>query len=219
MNNKILVFIILCMMCFTSKAQTLAVQELSIATRDKATVEVSLTEASSYVATGFIITLPDGFKFTNNNDIASTNHEIQTAVLSDNIIKIIIFSTTNQPFIDGEAAILNLEIKAGLPKGTYHGTISKIEYATTDNQLVTKDDVTFNIEVVGSGSMLGDANGDGNLTIADYTAVAHYIQGNAPENFDEQAADVNGDGKINVADYTGIAHLILYGTIEKPSDK
>ena len=64
--------------------------------------------------------------------------------------------------------------------------------------------------------ILGDANGDGKVTVADYTAIAHYIMGNAPDNFNEKAADVNGDGKINVADYTAAAHLILYGTVEKP---
>lgn len=64
--------------------------------------------------------------------------------------------------------------------------------------------------------LLGDANGDGKVTVADYTAIAHYIMGKAPANFNEKAADVNGDGKINVADYTAAAHLILYGTVEKP---
>ena len=64
--------------------------------------------------------------------------------------------------------------------------------------------------------VLGDANGDGKVTVADYTAIAHYIMGNAPDNFNEKAADVNNDGKINVADYTAVAHLILYGTVEKP---
>lgn len=67
-----------------------------------------------------------------------------------------------------------------------------------------------------SNYTLGDANGDGKVTVADYTAIAHYIMGNAPANFNEKAADVNGDGKINVADYTAAAHLILYGTVEKP---
>lgn len=66
--------------------------------------------------------------------------------------------------------------------------------------------------------LLGDANNDGKLTIADYTAIAHYILGKVPENFNEKAADVNGDGQINMADYIGVAHLLLYGTIEKPKN-
>ena len=57
------------------------------------------------------------------------------------------------------------------------------------------------------------------LTVADYTAIAHKILGKPTVNFNEQAADVNNDGNINMADYTGVVHLLLYGTIEKPSDK
>ena len=71
---------------------------------------------------------------------------------------------------------------------------------------------------LGDDYVLGDANGDGKVTVADYTAIAHYIMGNAPTNFNEKAADANGDGKINVADYTAAAHLLLYGTVEKPNN-
>ena len=67
--------------------------------------------------------------------------------------------------------------------------------------------------------VLGDANNDGKLTIADYTAIAHHILGRTPDNFNEKAANVNGDNKINMADYIGVVHLLLYGTIEKPTDK
>ena len=55
----------------------------------------------------------------------------------------------------------------------------------------------------------GDANGDGSITVADYIAIAHYIMGTPPANFNEQAADANGDGQINVADYIAVAHIIM----------
>lgn len=62
---------------------------------------------------------------------------------------------------------------------------------------------------------LGDANSDGNLTVADMTAIAHYVLGNTPEGFSETAADANQDGQVNVADFTAVAHLLLYGSIER----
>lgn len=69
------------------------------------------------------------------------------------------------------------------------------------------------IEAIGVGPtpdfVLGDANGDGKVTVADYIAIAHHIMGNTPEGFNEKAADANGDGKINVADYVAVAHMIL----------
>ena len=57
--------------------------------------------------------------------------------------------------------------------------------------------------------VLGDANGDGKVTVADYIAIAHHIMGNTPEGFNEKTADANGDGKINVADYVAVAHMIM----------
>jgi len=69
------------------------------------------------------------------------------------------------------------------------------------------------------GFILGDANSDGQLTVADYTAIVHYILGKKTVNFNSRAADVNSDNNINMADYTGVVHLLLYGTIVKPSNK
>ena len=65
-------------------------------------------------------------------------------------------------------------------------------------------------------TVIGDANGDGNLTVADMTAIAHYVLGHTLEGFSETAADANQDGQVNVADYTAVAHLLLYGSIERP---
>jgi hypothetical protein len=67
-------------------------------------------------------------------------------------------------------------------------------------------------------TVIGDANGDGNLTVADMTAIAHYVLGHTLEGFSETAADANQDGQVNVADYTAVAHLLLYGSIERPAN-
>ena len=57
--------------------------------------------------------------------------------------------------------------------------------------------------------VVGDANGDGKIDVADITAVASKILGNNPESFNQDAADANQDGKIDVADITTIACIIL----------
>ncbi len=63
----------------------------------------------------------------------------------------------------------------------------------------------------------GDANGDGTVTVTDYIAVANYILGLNPANFNATAADVNGDNDVNVTDYVGVANIILYGNYQGPS--
>lgn len=200
-------------------AQTVSTEDLSVDASSTANIEISLNEVSNYVAMGFVITLPDGFTFTNKNNSAMANHEIRTNLLSKNSIKVAVYSLSNKVFNDVEEGMISIQFKAGVGEGTYQGTISNIEFSTEVSRLKAVSDVSFNIAVSGSGAILGDANSDGKLTVADYTAIAHKILGKPTVNFNEQAADVNNDGNINMADYTGVVHLLLYGTIEKPSDK
>ncbi len=49
---------------------------------------------------------------------------------------------------------------------------------------------------------MGDANGDGFITILDATAIQKYIVKIPEENFREDLADVNEDGEINIIDAT-----------------
>ena len=57
--------------------------------------------------------------------------------------------------------------------------------------------------------ILGDANGDGQVTITDAVAVMDYTRGQQPEGFNEAAADVNGDGYVTTTDAVLILQLIL----------
>ena len=200
-------------------AQTISSEEVSVDAGTNANIVLNLGGVGNYVSSGFIITLPEGFTFTNKNNSAMANHEVRTNLLSKNRMKVAVYSLNNKAFNDVEEDMLSIQFKAGVGEGTYQGTISNIEFSTEVSRLKTVSDVTFNINVSGSGAILGDANSDGKLTVADYTAITHYILGKTPTNFNDKAADVNGDSKINMADYTGVVHLLLYGTVEKPSDK
>lgn len=200
-------------------AQTISSEDVPVDAGTNANIELTLGSVGNYVSSGFIITLPEGFTFTNKNNSAMANHEVRTYLLSKNRMKVAVYSLNNKAFNDVEEGMLSIQFKAGVGEGTYQGTISNIEFSTEVSRLKTVSDVTFNIVVSGSGAILGDANSDGKLTVADYTAIAHKILGKPTVNFNEQAADVNNDGNINMADYTGVVHLLLYGTIEKPSDK
>ena len=213
--NKVFLIALVSSLCISASAQSLTATNLTVESGSSANVEISMLGVGSYVSSGFIINLPEGFTIANSSSAVS-NHNVQTYLLSNNKMKVAVYSLDNDAFGDNESGMLNLTINAGANKGSYQGTISNIEFASANASLTQKPNVTFNIEVSGPETINGDANGDGKVTVADYTAIAHYIMGNVPANFNEAAADVNGDGKINVADYTAVAHLLLYGTIVKP---
>ena len=62
----------------------------------------------------------------------------------------------------------------------------------------------------GTATLLGDANNDGNIDVADITTIAAYILGtDADLNISLINADANQDGVIDVADITTVATLIL----------
>jgi hypothetical protein len=58
---------------------------------------------------------------------------------------------------------------------------------------------------------LGDANGDGGVTITDAVGVVNKILGNASTDFNDLEADVNQDGKITITDAVGVVNIILNG--------
>jgi hypothetical protein len=66
--------------------------------------------------------------------------------------------------------------------------------------------------VISCGSKIGDVNRDGQITIADVTALVNIILGKdstVPYLYDHQAADVNGDDSITIADVTALVNIIL----------
>ena len=60
-----------------------------------------------------------------------------------------------------------------------------------------------------SAVLLGDANGDGTVNIADVTALIDYLLGSGSVNVD--AADINGDSTVNIADVTALIDKLLSG--------
>ena len=56
--------------------------------------------------------------------------------------------------------------------------------------------------------IVGDANGDGVVSIADVTAIINKINDAVSGSFVDVAADVNSDGVISIADVTGVINII-----------
>ena len=55
----------------------------------------------------------------------------------------------------------------------------------------------------------GDANDNGEVTVADVVTIAYHIVGAEVDNFNEFNADVNGDGEIDVTDINQTVNIIM----------
>ena len=71
---------------------------------------------------------------------------------------------------------------------------------------VVLDDVAITGE---SGTLLGDADGNGVVNVIDVMTVVNYIINGSNQIFIFGNADVNGDGVINVMDVMGIVNIIM----------
>ena len=58
--------------------------------------------------------------------------------------------------------------------------------------------------------LLGDANGDGQVTVTDVMLTVNYVQKSNVERFSFRNADINHDNKITVADIMGIVNILLH---------
>ena len=59
----------------------------------------------------------------------------------------------------------------------------------------------------------GDANGDGEIDIADAVCIVNYVVGKQTPAFSTLGADANGDGVVDIADAVCIVNLVV-GKIE-----
>ena len=72
------------------------------------------------------------------------------------------------------------------------------------------DDWYYNVIYVADSSIIlcGDADGDGEVTILDVTAIQRWLAG-LPTDFNGAAADVDGDGDVTILDATYIQRWLV----------
>ena len=69
------------------------------------------------------------------------------------------------------------------------------------------------LPVSGSG-LLGDANNDGKVNVADIVAIVNYLEKGITDGFLDAQADADKDGSVTKADIEAVANIIIYGSPE-----
>ena len=92
-------------------------------------------------------------------------------------------------------------------------TVSQVNQAVAKNWDVYKwnwDSEAWE-NYAGSDGLPGDVNDDGNVTIADVTALIDYLLSGGASTVNDANADVNDDGSVTIADVTALIDYLLSG--------
>ena len=107
---------------------------------------------------------------------------------------------------DGEVAKITISMPEDVTAGEYPIVITAGEIANgTSNVVIDRVKSTLTVK----DYIVGDANGDGRVSIADVSTLAGFLLGKPSADFVEAAADANGDGRVSIADVSTLASKLL----------
>lgn len=166
----------------------------------------------------FDIYLPDGMSIAKNSDgdydlkfagRQNDTHSMTSKQLKSGAVRVVAFSAANKNFSGNDGAIINIPvvISNDIAANKYAIAIKNIVLADKQEQEFHCKDTMGIITVI--DYIMGDANGDEKVTLADVNATVNYIIESPSENFVFAAADMNHNNTINVSDVNAIVNLLL----------
>lgn len=96
-----------------------------------------------------------------------------------------------------------------LSNGTWTGKENSVEFTFNANQKINTIKITYEVEATEPEVLLGDVNNDGEVTIADVTALVNILLGKDASGYDLDAANVNEDEDVTIADVVALVKMIL----------
>ena len=167
----------------------------------------STFQTDLYLPDGLEVVLDEGEYIVDLTGRATNNHVVSTYQQADGAIRIFVTSQSVRPFSGNSGAIAIVEIHA-LPSfsGTKQVSLRGTVFVEENGRRHDFDDcVAFASD--GSGSIIGDVNGDGHVNSADITALYDWMLNSDATNLVN--GDVNSDGSINSADITAVYDILL----------
>ncbi|MGM9686648.1 MAG: MBG domain-containing protein [Bacteroidaceae bacterium] len=194
-------------------------QDISAKSGSQIVLPIELTNEEDITALQLKLILPPHVTIATNakgrNLIAKTErdeyHTLSCNQQDDGSYIILLYST-DVDLIEGNSGSVidvTLDIDGEIEEGVYPITLSSITLTRENGSKIYPADATINITI--SDGLLGDADNDGTVDVADIVVVANYILTNGETPIAFSNADVDGDGIIDVADIVGIANIILNG--------
>ncbi len=222
MMNNVRIFLLMALLAMAGNASAdeLVISDFSISPGETKTISIALDNPTNdYIAFEFWMRLPDGVRIVYDDDdflMATLNssradrHELEVKEPdNDGVYHFLCYSNRNNTFREKSGEIISLTVKCAedAVDGSYEASLYNLIFSDPNKVQVDLPDVSFDITIVGVSP--GDANGDGNVTIAAAVAVVNYILGNHSDLFVFDAANMDGDSEITISDAFAIVNIIL----------
>lgn len=178
---------------------------------------VTLVNKNPISGIQFDVALPTGVKFNLVNgepdvwldDARGTrSHSISASLLSNGKYRVLVTSSTSKNLRgnDGELVHMNMLLPQIHDTGNRYISISNIIASEADETRHTLDNKST---IVRFYYMVGDADANAVVDIADHAATASKILGKSPSPFYYDAANVDDNNSLDVVDLVGITNIAL----------
>ena len=203
------------MVSHATEPDHLLVEDLNICKSETNTLPISMNNKDEITAFQFDVVIPQGITLTDvqlgtrKSDSHTVEFIKQTGSNGVYRYRVVGVSLQSAPFSGNEGELVNLVLTAdwSIQKGEYSIYIEDIVLTLPSGEKYYPDDISATLTV--SESTTGDADGDGQIDVADIVAMVNYIIGKPLTGFIPLAADINGDGEINVFDVMLGINLVL----------
>ena len=138
----------------------------------------------------------------------AAGHQALVTPLGDDTYRVFLWSADNSAIGAGQGAVLHIIYNNGGSDDSLIGTV-----ITADNIILSSPNgeniASASTAILKVGGLKGDANDDGQVSIADVVMMVAYLLQQSPAGFVISQADIDDDGTITMTDVMGVSNIIL----------
>lgn len=142
----------------------------------------------------------------------ATDYKASMTKQGDNSYRVYLYSENNTPIVPGNGPVVTFIYNKVEGQVSYDKTsilADQIVLSTTDGRNCTSTP-TASLTIGDQSGLLGDANNDGQVTVADVTCIINYLLELDSTGFIMSQADMNQDQRITITDAVELIYAILH---------
>ena len=214
--KKTIIFIVFMAVSLEVAADKFYIEEFAIATGQTVVMELRLENELSYTAFQADLYLPlglsvnpeanqYGFALTDRRD----DHALSVSLLPDGGYRLLSYSVSLGAYQGNTGVLMTVPVSANDNIETPASIqIKNVLFTQVTGEEIRLDDQSCMVTVM-PAVLLGDADDNGKVDIADLTSIIDYLLGADVEPFNFTNADVNVDGLVRIDDVTELIDLLL----------